>query len=72
MEKAKKGISIYWGGVGVGAVKVEVKRKDGNVKTTRLKNLGEIESGGGLVLLFVFWGGLRYGNSNTIAFLFGV
>ena len=40
-----------------GGVKVEGKCKDGRVETTILKNLGGIESGGGLLLSFVvIWG----------------
>ena len=53
---------------GGGGVKVEGKGKDGRVETTRPKNLGRIEFGGGLLLS----GGLRYGNSNIIDFLFGM
>ena len=70
---------------GGGGVNVEGKGKDGRVETTRLKNVGGIKYEGGLLswffcfpgicsLLssFVVFGGMRYGNSNTTTFLFGV
>ena len=53
---------------GGGGVKVEGKGKDGRVETTRLRNIGGVESGGGLLSL----GDLRYGNYNIIYLLFGV
>ena len=56
---------------GEGGLKVEGKGKDGRVETTRLKKLGGNESGVGFLPSF-FLGGLWCGNSNIIAFLFGV
>ena len=59
-----------WGGGG--GLKVEGNVKDIRLETTRLKKLGGIESGGGFLSSFYVVGGLRYGNSNIIDFLFGV
>ena len=57
--------------MGRGGVKVEGKGKDLRVETTRLNNLGWMESGGDLLLSFVLVGSLLYVNSNIIGFLFG-
>ena len=55
-------------GRGGGGFKLEGKGKDREAEITNRKNLGRIESGGGLLL----FGSLCYGDSNTINFLFYV